>query len=246
MLRMFIFLAIGLSTFSFPGWAAEPTSQPCFKLLKRKWPEVQSGNYPVCREFGKNLNSFCGDPVKIVEGEHGDPTGKYRWPVFYEVKINPKFPKLQTPKWEPIDPKANQEILADILGMRYGKRDLGELGYNLPIALERLKKGQLKMERARFDLDNDGKLETAIRLTTPDADSDKAGISPSLAVVDEKTGTYDTRFEFALGRDAISYEGRTFLVQLGLGDETVVEEPFSVRGGEDKGGISVCVFNYLK
>ncbi|MCL1981197.1 MAG: lysozyme inhibitor LprI family protein, partial [Proteobacteria bacterium] len=67
--------------------------KPCFRLLERKWPQIQSGHYPVCVDVLKSMNKLCAE-LPLCE-----------W------KVDPSVTSLSLPQWEELDPKKYLKLI---------------------------------------------------------------------------------------------------------------------------------------
>jgi len=216
---------------------AEP--KPCFRLLERKWPEVQSGHYPVCLAYLKNLNRFCGEP-----------------PPTCERKLDPAIKELSLPKWEEIDPKAHLKVIEQTLNYNFENIKVW-----LPIPpdmLEHIHSRKVHMLHTWVDLDHDGKMEHVVRFDdgpchpiNPSGERGFYGFNYEIAVVDKDITQVDERFRYVEigGRDVLLYEGRAYLWHFTASDgpDTFsLQEPFHVSVTDTGNADSVCVFQYLK
>lgn len=220
---------------------AEP--KPCFRLLERKWPEVQSGHYPVCVAYLKNLNRFCKEASSACE-----------------YKLDPEIKELSQPDWEAIEPKANLELIAEALKWWNSSRPLDENRWQViePEILRRIDRGMVRMWQTRIRLANNEEPVHVIRVDpgcerTNVIGSDPAGYNvggvPFVRVVDDETGRLDKRYDYLLYgvQDLVLHDGQTYLLRLASsGDDLVIEEPFSARDGYEKGMRSVCIFEPQK
>lgn len=215
---------------------AEASLQPCFKLLKREWPQVESGNYPVCRDFLKSLNSFCDEP-----------------PPTCERKIHPKSKRLALPKWEELDPKEYLKVIEQMLNDNYENTQV----WNPipPITVENINHGKAHLWHAWVDLDHDGKREHVLRF-------DEGGCNPipphrrgfygfnyRMSVVDERISRVDSRYNYVqTTRDVLLHDGRAYVLRYFAGDDDTfsLQEPFHVSETGGRDAISVCEFQYLK
>lgn len=217
--------------------------KPCFRLLERKWPEVQSGHYPVCVAYLKNLNRFCKEASSTCE-----------------YKLDPAIKELGKPGWEAIDPKANLELIAERVKWRGGSRPPSENYWRVikPEVLRRIDQGIVRLWQTRIRLASN---EESVRVIRADlgcepivvVGPDRAQYQTANAfviVVDEGTGQLDKRYDYLLHgvEDMVLHDGQTYLLLRSAiyGDDLVLEEPFSARGGYEKGMNSVCVFEPQK
>lgn len=218
--------------------------KPCFRLLERKWPEVQSGHYPVCVAYLKNLNSFCGES-----------------PTACERKLDPVIKELSLPKWEEVDPKANLDLIAQIVKGGNVFTPPSEIRWQVvkPEILSRIDHGAVHMWQARISLTTNGKPELLVRVdwgcmpidaVGPDGATYRAGgIPSSVYVVDEHTGKLDKRYDYLENvEDVVLHDGKAYLLEQSGYHRNSLElgEPFSARGGYEKGKTSVCIFEHLK
>jgi uncharacterized protein len=213
-------------------------SQPCFRLLERQWPEVQSGHYPVCLAYLKSLNHFCAEP-----------------PPTCERKLDPTIKELSLPKWEEIDPKAYLEVIAQMLTSPSYRVTQVWRPLN-PEIKARILEGKTQMWQAWIDLDHDGKVEHVVRFGDGGCMSGartKQGLyvggNYHLAVVDEHITQVDIRFDYLGVGEVLLYDGRAYLFKesfLGMGLTFSLEEPFRVSVTDTGNAESVCVFQYLK
>lgn len=222
---------------------AEP--KPCFRLLERKWPEVASGHYPVCVDFLKNLNTFCGNP-----------------PIC-EWKVNPSIKTLALPQWEEINPKAHLKIIQNMLQRYYSDPESKWIPIP-PDMMQRINEGTTRMWHAWVDPDRDGLNKHVVRFDDLPCDGKRNayffGLPTYMAVVDADITKVDSRYEYfnhIFG--IVLHDGQTYAINggpsyndvpgsgaVGTGDSLNLQEPFSARGGLSKGMDSVCVFEYLK
>ncbi|HWR76234.1 MAG TPA: hypothetical protein VN283_03360 [Thiobacillus sp.] len=217
--------------------------KPCFRLLERKWPEVQSGHYPVCVAYLKNLNQFCKEVSSTCE-----------------YKLDPEIKELAIPDWEAIDPIANLELIAGRVKWRGGSRPPSENYWQVikPEVLRRIDQGMVRLWQTRIRLASN---EEPVRVIRADlgcepivvVGPDRAQYQTANAfviVVDEGTGQLDRRYDYLLHgvEDVVLHDGQSYLLLRSAiyGDDLVLEEPFSARGGYEKGMNSVCVFEPQK
>lgn len=220
---------------------AEP--KPCFRLLERKWPEVQSGHYPVCVAYLKNLNRFCKESSSTCE-----------------YKLDPEIKELSQPKWEAIDPKANVELIAERVKLHNTSLPPSEKYWQVikPEILRRIDQGMVRLWQTRIRLASNEDPVCVIRADLGCAPiivigPDRAQYQTSNAfviVVEEGTSQLDRRYDYLLPgvEDLVLHDGQTYLLLRSAiyGDDLVLEEPFSARGGYEKGMNSVCVFEPQK
>jgi hypothetical protein len=232
--------------------AAEPQNAPpkeaglpkasCFELLKRKWPEVQSGNYPVCRDFVQNLNRYCGEPPLC------------------ERKIDPAIKSLSSPDWKVLDPKQYLFVIGQML-----RPDWRESGMQAPIEpeiMDNIHAGKVRFEHVWIDLDRDGRKEHVVRFADGRCKAtnrdEKTGFfyfwNYRMAVVDEQVSRVDSGYRHVVEmfHDITIHDRRPYGLRwdfVGDGDSTqgvALYEPFAVPFSQDRGSVSVCVFQYLR
>ena len=221
----------GERTFNQEKIAMSP--RQCFKLLKRKWPEVQSGNYPVCRDFEKNLNATCGKSA------------------ICDWKRDPSIKSLSLPEWEEVDPKEHLTVIQQMQNHALYYTPPESWRPIPPDMMQRIEAGKTHMWHTWIDLDHDGQKEHVVKFNDGPCDQetpDFYGQRTNMAVVDEAISKVDTRYLYPIHMIGIVvHEGRAYVMRRGSGGNNLyMEEPFSARGGLEKGAISVCVFQYLK
>lgn len=217
--------------------------KPCFRLLERKWPEVQSGHYPVCVAYLKNLNRFCKESSSTCE-----------------YKLDPEIKELYKPDWEVIDPKANLELIAERVKLHNTSQPPSEQYWQVikPEIQRRIDQGMVRLWQTRIRLASN---EEPVRVIRADLGCepiivigpDRAQYQTSSAfviVVDESVGQIDRRYDYLLHgvKDVVLHNGQTYLLLRSAiyGDQLVIEEPFSVPETGGKGMNSVCVFEPQK
>lgn len=218
---------------------AEP--KPCFRLLEREWSDariVQSGHYPVCVAYLKNLNRFCKQSSSTCE-----------------YTLDPEIKELSKPDWEAIDPKANLELIANRVKWRGDSHSPSENYWQIikPEILRRIDQGMVRLWQTRIRLAGN---EETVRVIRADLGCepiivigpDHAQYQTSNAfviVVEEGTGQLDRRYDYLLPgvKDMVLHNGQTYLLWrlAAYDDELVIEEPFSVSETGGKGMRSVCV-----
>lgn len=205
--------------------------KPCFRLLERKWPEVASGHYSVCVDFVKNLNKFCAES-----------------PIC-EWKVDPSIKKLSLPQWEEIDPKTHLKLIQHMF-QRYFK-DPEETWVPIPPEiLHRINERKTRLRHTWVDLDRDGKKEHVANFDGGSCNMqglDFFGTEARVAVVSTSLSQVNSLYEY-MGRGGmgiIIHDGLGYVITRN-GDGFALQEPFSARGGFDKGMDSVCVFDYLE
>jgi uncharacterized protein YecT (DUF1311 family) len=192
-------------------------NKACYRLFR-------GTRFAMCREFERNLNQYCDAP-----------------PMLCETQIAPAFRKnFSLPKWEALDPEANLAMIEKFLRARVpvrtdwiGKpeeqkwREKKWKEYE-PGFLQRLKAGEIKFFRARFDLNHDGKQELVYRLIDRECPVDDPSRyhfpgNPQLMVMDEATGEFDPEYTKYLWDvyDVLLYQGRAHLTHFGSGDNRV-------------------------
>lgn len=215
--------------------------KPCFRLLERKWPEVQSGHYPVCVAYLKNLNRFCKEASSTCE-----------------YKLDPEIKELSKPDWEAIDPKANLELIAERVKLHNIFQPPSEQYWQVikPEILRRIDQGMVRMWQTRIRLANN---EEPVRVIRADlgcepiivVGPDRAQYqTPStfVVVLDGDADQINRRYDYLTYgiRDIVLHNGETYLLQRYPGNDLVIEEPFSVSETRGKGMRSVCVFEPQK
>ena len=166
------------------AWATDG----CYKQLVYDHATGRAGNYPVCRDFAKNLNSLCGKPIPL-----------------YQTYIASGNPKLSMPNWSLITE------FQPYLGAVADALNISPENIKYKALTESLSAGQVQMWIGNLNLDNHGLPETVIRLNG----KTKRWLFNSLIAIDKKTYRYDDSFE-QMSRypfDAVIYGGRTFLLK---------------------------------
>jgi hypothetical protein len=114
----------------------------------------------VCEAYLKNLNSFPDDP-----------------PMVCEQKVNPKFPELSKPVWQPLDVQEHFDLLEQIEQQRSQHyeseedfiRDRGKrvAGFN-----ERIAKRELRLATTELEIEQNGTItkEAVLRYEIYDCD----------------------------------------------------------------------------
>jgi len=240
----------------------------CFRLLERKWPEVASDHYPVCVDFLKNLNSFCED-MPATKWKKSHSSKKIMFPTnatprtSCEWKNNPAIDTLKTPHWESLDPKAYLKVIQNMQQRIY--REPEEKWQPIsPDMLQRINEGQSRLWHTWIDLDRDGQKEHVVRFDDlPCERGDGSylfGLPAQVAVVDDNISKVDVRYDYLHhGFDLTVHDDKPYIMarqsgvevkfdsgRVGFRNSLELQEPFSARGGYEKGMRSVCVFDYIK
>lgn len=148
-------------------------------------------------------------------------------------KVHPDFGKdFALPKWENLDPAAHWDILEQVIRSRAAKVPTScneeckktwqdkQWRENRPKLTEGIRQGLVKLDRARVDLNHDGKRELVYRLTEGDCKAQPGAEHPGFAglatlmVYDEARRQYDPRYAEYLTVwrfDALLYQGRSYL-----------------------------------
>lgn len=202
-----------------PAKPGEAAPRACYRI-------VSGARFAMCRSFTKNLNRICA--------------GK---PLACESRIHPEFAKdFWYPKWEPLDPAKNLEIIAEIVRSHVRRPDdpgcKGECEAEWreqqwrehePELLKRLAAGRVKLWRTRIDLNvpihsylaPERKDELVYRLQATECGVDDRTPAyvlqhnPVLMVPDETTGKFDPDFALHLrqgGYNVIYYQGRVHML----------------------------------
>lgn len=208
-------LADVLAASARPGEAAP---RACYRI-------VGGARFAMCRSFTKNLNRLC-------EGK----------PLACESRIHPEFAKdFWYPKWEPLDPAKNLDIIAEIVRSQVRRPDdpkcKGECEVqwreqqwqeHRPELLKRLAAGRVKLWRGRMDLNHpihpylapERKDELVYRLQPNECgveDRTPAYVlrySSILMVPDEATGKFDPVYALFLHPEynVIYHQGRLQII----------------------------------
>jgi hypothetical protein len=165
---------------------------------------------------------------------------------------NSRFTKIS---WLPLDISSNLEVAREIflryqLGLDFLVQEKRQSFWknNQSVFKSQVEKGILKIERARFDLDYDKKLETVYRLATyPCQEPQKTQVSWywSYHVLERDDPLLSPHIlGYRLSPfEAFIFEGRTYLFFYDPSDNLVgVYEPQSVRDGYDLAMPLVCEF----
>lgn len=198
---------------------------------------VNGAKYPLCTAFLKNLNSH------------------YKADHISEWTFNPAIKSLALPKWEKVDPKANLDLIEETLTWsNLFKPDETRWPILKPEVLSRIDQDLLAMKQTRIRLANDESpvllvsidFGSVARITAPSGETDSIG-GRYFRVIDESSRKLDKRYDYLPYADGVFFhEGKAYLVRKYFGHGTLdIEEPFSARGGYEKGSITVCVFEYL-
>jgi uncharacterized protein len=205
--------------------------QPCFRLLERKWPEVASGNYPVCRDFLYNINMYCSDlPI-------------CGW------KVDPSAKSLSLPSWEELDPKTHLKLIQHMFQQYFSNPE--EKWHPIPQeTLKWINEGRTRLQHARIDLGTDAKNKHVVRFDSEPCNrqtKDFYGVEVRVAVVDDSLSRVDSRYEYlgTGGMGFILHNGLTYVITRN-GNGFAIQEPFSSGDEFHTGMRSVCVFDYLK
>jgi hypothetical protein len=114
---------------------------------------LRGGRYELCREFAENIKTF---PAMSKTTE--------QWP------LDPKLKDLTKPKWEVIDVREHLDVMKKLFLWNWGPgRQVGSdtseeiWERHSREVYEGLANGTARLERARYDFDNDGHLDTVYR-----------------------------------------------------------------------------------
>jgi hypothetical protein len=114
---------------------------------------VRGKRYELCREYEKNLRSF----PRLSES-----TGQ--WP------LDPKLLDFKKPQWETVDARQHLDVMKTLFFRNYGPgRQVGSATpeeiweQHAKAVFDGLADGSVRLERARFDVDNDGHADTVYR-----------------------------------------------------------------------------------
>lgn len=227
--------------------------QLCDALSAAEYKLIKGRQFELCRTLEQNLNSFKDQP-----------------PMVCERKFNPRFKDFSVPKWEPLDPKANMDLLEQIYkekiligwGVPRERVDTAWLHQawekRKPEVEQKIANRQLSLSKARFDLAHKGEQVTVLKLVDDGCDPVKQFAfvnqpDPTFHVFDENTGKVDPRYRDTVNftADAFFYQGRIRLATWSgnpnlKGPELDVYETFWTL---DEFGIKlhpVCTYRYLK
>lgn len=207
--------------------------KPCFRLLKRKWPEVASGHYPVCVDLLKSMNTLCGD-LPLCE-----------W------KVSPSVPSLSLPRWEELNPKEHLKLIQHMFQTpRTFNSPEKQWTPIPPEPLRNIHEGKARLWRTWIDADRDGQQEYVVRFHDDPCDNniDFYGTTSRIDVADASMTRLDPRYSSwsTAAMDIVLHDNRVFIICRG-GDAFDVREPFT-WGDEEKrsGKKSVCVFERLQ
>jgi hypothetical protein len=196
--------------FSSLAYAAEKKpakTDKCYRVIVGQ-------EHEMCRLYEQNLNRFCNEP-----------------PMVCDRKIHPDFAKyFSLPKWEDVDPMKHLDIIESYIresvygytgcvegdrkyedGWAEKKWQKYKIGF-----FEQLKKGNVKLSRARFNIKGSGK-EKQIVYRLKDftcAINDEFWNDPMIPqniVIDEKTGKLDRNtmaiIRYGSPKEVFFYEG---------------------------------------
>jgi hypothetical protein len=175
-----------LSSLSYAAGNEPAKTDKCYKVIVGQ-------EHEMCRLYEQNLNRFCNEP-----------------PMVCDRKIHPDFAKyFSFPKWEDVDPMKHLDIIEKFIkfgtqNVRCAKGD-GQCQakwreekwqeYKVKF-IDRMKKGIVKLSRARFNIRGFGKEKQMVyRLVDfTCAINDEFWNDPMIPkniVIDEKTGELD-------------------------------------------------------
>jgi hypothetical protein len=104
----------------------------CFVLLRRKWPDVQSGNYPVCRAVLASLNGTCDQA-----------------PPYRRFPLHARSAELSVPDWKLLPADKEQELVREVYLAKFHPRYREERWQSEgPAVLEAVKSGTVTLWRA--------------------------------------------------------------------------------------------------
>lgn len=209
---------------------------------------IEGKNKEVCREYGKNLNSFKKLPHAMV----------------CERKLNPRFTDFKTSKWETLDVWENREIVGKMDRYLWNSRTESQkeafdknFTQWLEKLKERIKNNEISLSLTRVDIDNNGKLDNVIQYdmgTCSDTD-ENSFTSPGgriyLVFNEDITAINEnlSNFTKVLRLGIFIYKGRTYLDFWGGwpnfkdGKVFVYDSVMNTTGWTDLGA-KICIYKY--
>jgi len=190
-------------------------------------------------------------------------SGKCNSQNFVRMEKQPGNRYVKTPHWESLDPKAYLKVIQNMQQRIY--REPEEKWQ--PISsdmLQRINEGQSRLWDTWIDLDRDGQKEHVVRFDDlPCEKGDGSypfGLPAQVAVVDDNISKVDVRYDYLHhGFDITVHDDKPYIMarqsgvavkfdsgRVGFRNSLELQEPFSARGGYEKGMRSVCVFDYIK
>jgi hypothetical protein len=130
-----------------PTYKHDPSD--CYVNLRRQWPYVPGGNYPVCRAIAKELNRSCNEP-----------------PQYDERRFRSTPEGITLPNWQPLDAVSNLDLVKHV---QWASATPESMEANWALkgaqAKEKAASGTLKLFRATVNgLDFRGGTYTAYRV----------------------------------------------------------------------------------
>ena len=243
-------------------WSGLPPSPypegqaPFYRLTKGQ-------QFKLCQRLEENLRRF-------PEMDRWHPCS---------LPLHPDFPEFGKPDWEPLDPRAHPEIMREIylqqvFSGRFGTprkfpgleeqeeawKRRGEHhfvsryfpdGRRVDNTVdEALENGNLRLEKARFDLNHDGKPETVYRMNQtnciPSHGDRWNSFYWSQHVLQKEDPLIWESFRtliYGNARDIFFHEGRTYLAGLSSPSSVLmIDETFRPRSETGGGFSDVCIF----
>lgn len=211
MYKKLILVLIGLILLLGGGTAAaREKHKTCYRLTSGK-------DNLMCRLFLQNLNHFCKEQAMVCE-----------------PKIHPDFMKyFSLPMWEPLDYKANLDIIAQYIRIRAiipincsgqcvtDTQEKKWQEYTTEL-LPRLESGKIKLVRAPIHIKFDDKPRIAYRLvdtvcSNNDLKNYEIARKPGLMIIDEETAKPDKYYSIMDKYgcyDVFLYQGSAYLIDL--------------------------------
>lgn len=209
---------------------------------------VEGKSKEVCREYGKNLNSF----------KH------LKHAMVCERKLNPKFTDFRKPEWKELDVWENRELVRKMdRFLWHSRRKSHQEAFDKNTAQwleklkERIKNHEIALHLTCVDIDNNGKLDNVIQYdmgTCSDTDESNfssplgqrlAVFNDDMTAVNEHLSNFTKVFRLGI----FTYKGRTYLDYWG-GDlkfkngEVFVYDSVMNTAGWTNLGAKICTYKY--
>jgi hypothetical protein len=205
---------------------------------------VEGQDIEVCREYGKNLNSFKNLPHAMV----------------CERLINPEMKDFSKPQWKPLDVWEKRDMLKQIDLYLWYKGTENKFNYEkwLGRLKERVQDKSVALSETFIDIDNDGKAEHVLRYDYGKCDPKKASdftrpTGRRIVVWKDKQNELDENLNRFLGLrlGIFTYKDRVFHDHfggsIGFKEGTLtVFDSIVHSGGWTELGVATCTYNYRK
>jgi hypothetical protein len=205
---------------------SKPWEPTCWKRQPIMNPDSAAmggitGNADICRAYEQLLETICEPPEKFK--------------CTYNLPLHEK--RFKKPIWEDINPKEYPGLIDDLtFGKEHNKE---KLRMKDPDFIKAYTEGKIKLEKTVADIDNDGRLETIVKMNW----RQNCPASGTFGVLDSITKRLDWKYNSLLKKmnnlvdsaEILIYKEKTYMIGWDYGYEIM-----NIWDGQ-----KICEFKYL-